>query len=104
MRGHPVHTVIHELQRHGQGTEFPLGSLSEAGVATYLAQRFGEAALPAGLARVLQHRTNGNPFFWSPWWRSRSARASWCRRPRVDPPGRSGNGGGGSSRECAAAH
>ena len=63
MRGHPVHTVIHELQRHGQGTELPLGSLSEAGVATYLAQRFGEAALPAELARVLHHRTNGNPFF-----------------------------------------
>src|SRR4029450_132110 len=63
MRGHPVHTVIHELQRHGQGTDLPLGSLSEVGVAIYLAQRFGDAALPAGLARVLYHPTNGNPFF-----------------------------------------
>jgi tetratricopeptide (TPR) repeat protein len=37
--------------------------LSEAVVAVYLTRRFGEHALPLGLAAVLHRRTDGNPLF-----------------------------------------
>jgi predicted ATPase len=62
-RSHPLHTVHHELQRHGQCTELPLTGLSETTVATYLATRFPDAHLPAGLARLVHQRTEGNPLF-----------------------------------------
>jgi predicted ATPase len=62
-RGHPLHTVHHELQRHGQCTELPLPLLPEAAVAAYLATRFPDARLPAGLARLVHQRTEGNPLF-----------------------------------------
>jgi predicted ATPase len=62
MHGHPVHTVIQKLQRHGQATELSLGYLAEEGVADYLVCCFGEARLPAELAHVLHQRTSGNPF------------------------------------------
>jgi predicted ATPase len=62
-RGHPLHTVHHELQRHGQCTELPLPLLPEAAVAAYLGTRFPDARLPAGLARLVHQRTEGNPLF-----------------------------------------
>src|SRR5215510_12469343 len=62
-RGHPLHTITHELHMHGQCTELPLTLLSEAAVADYLAARFSEAHFPAGLARLLHQRTEGNPLF-----------------------------------------
>jgi DNA-binding winged helix-turn-helix (wHTH) protein/predicted ATPase len=62
-RGHPLYTVHHELQRHGQCTELPLPMLSETAVASYLATRFSDAQLPAGLARLVHQRTEGNPLF-----------------------------------------
>jgi DNA-binding winged helix-turn-helix (wHTH) protein len=62
-RGHPLSTVHHELQRHGQCTELPLPLLSEAAVAVYLATRFPDVRLPAGLARLVHQRTEGNPLF-----------------------------------------
>src|SRR5919108_4607291 len=45
-RGHPLSTVHHELQRHGQCTELPLPLLPEAAVAAYLATRFPATRLP----------------------------------------------------------
>ena len=60
---HPLRTVVQELQLHGQEVELPLSYLPEAGVATYLAQRFGSGDLPGALARVLHQRTAGNPLF-----------------------------------------
>ena len=63
IRGHPVRTVSQELQRHGQATELLLGSLPEAGVEAYLAQRFGATPWPDGFVRILHRCTNGNPFF-----------------------------------------
>jgi DNA-binding winged helix-turn-helix (wHTH) protein/predicted ATPase len=63
VRRHPVHTVTQELRLHGQATEVILSYLPAAGVATYLAQRFGENALPVGLSGVLHQRTDGNPLF-----------------------------------------
>jgi predicted ATPase len=62
-RGHPLQTVHHELQRHGQCTELPLPLLSAAAVADYLATRFPDTRLPAGLARLVHQRTEGNPLF-----------------------------------------
>jgi predicted ATPase len=62
-RAHPVRLLAQELQRHGQCLELLLPYLPEAGVAAYLAQRFDAARFPAGLARMLHQRTNGNPFF-----------------------------------------
>jgi len=62
-RGHPLHTVHHELQRHGQCTELPLPLLPAAAVTAYLATRFPDAHLPAGLTRLVHQRTEGNPLF-----------------------------------------
>jgi predicted ATPase len=62
-RGHPLQTVAHELHLHGQCEELPLGLLPDAAVADYLAARFLEARLPAGLARLVHQRTEGNPLF-----------------------------------------
>jgi len=63
LRAHPVHTVVHELQRQGQATVLSLAYLAETGVAAYLAQRFDTVRLPAGLVQFLHQRTTGNPFF-----------------------------------------
>ena len=63
VRMHPVRTVMRELLQHGQGVELAVGYLPEAGVATYLGQRFGMGRLPAALAPVLHQRTTGNPLF-----------------------------------------
>jgi predicted ATPase/DNA-binding winged helix-turn-helix (wHTH) protein len=62
-RGHPLHIMHHELQRHGQCTELPLPLLPEAAVTAYLTTRFPDACLPAGLARLVHQRTEGNPLF-----------------------------------------
>jgi tetratricopeptide (TPR) repeat protein len=63
VQAHPVRRVTQELLLHGQGVELPLGSLAETEVAIYLTQRFGAGAHPAGLARRLHQRTEGNPLF-----------------------------------------
>jgi DNA-binding winged helix-turn-helix (wHTH) protein/tetratricopeptide (TPR) repeat protein len=62
-RGHPLPTVMHELHLHGQCAELALPWLSEAAVDAYLAARFPDAQLPAGLARLVHQRTEGNPLF-----------------------------------------
>jgi DNA-binding winged helix-turn-helix (wHTH) protein/tetratricopeptide (TPR) repeat protein len=63
VQGHPVRSVTQELQVHGQCAELGLTYFSEAAVATYLARRFAGARLPERFARVLHHRTSGNPLF-----------------------------------------
>jgi predicted ATPase len=60
---HPVHAVIQELLVHGQCRELALGYVHEAGIATYLAKRFGECIWLSRLAHVLHQRTRGNPLF-----------------------------------------
>ena len=62
-RGHPLQTVQHELHLHGQCAELALTFLTEAAVADYLAARFPAAHFPAGLARLVHQRTEGNPLF-----------------------------------------
>lgn len=62
-RGHPLHTVQHELQVHGQCDVLPLACLTETAVADYLAVRFPPQNIPSGLARLLYQRTEGHPLF-----------------------------------------
>ncbi|HEY7494798.1 MAG TPA: AAA family ATPase [Candidatus Tectomicrobia bacterium] len=63
VRQHPVRAMVQELMVHDYGTELALEEWSEAGVATYLAQRGAGAEVPAALARMLTQRTDGHPLF-----------------------------------------
>jgi DNA-binding winged helix-turn-helix (wHTH) protein/tetratricopeptide (TPR) repeat protein len=60
---HPLRTLTQELRGHGQCAELLLDYLSETAVAAYLAGRCPGHELPAGLARMLHQRTDGNPLF-----------------------------------------
>ena len=46
VREHPIRAITQELRVHGQCEELLLPYVSEAGVAAYLEQRFGEAVIP----------------------------------------------------------
>jgi DNA-binding winged helix-turn-helix (wHTH) protein/tetratricopeptide (TPR) repeat protein len=59
----PLRSLTHELRRHGQCEELLLDYLSETAVATYLTSRCPGPELPAGLARMVHQRTDGNPLF-----------------------------------------
>ncbi|HJY81019.1 MAG TPA: AAA family ATPase [Candidatus Binatia bacterium] len=65
--GHPLRAVTQELQLHRQCKELPLTLLSETAVMEYLAGRFGvetqQVASLQRLARLIYHRTEGNPLF-----------------------------------------
>ena len=50
-------------------TELPLALLNAEAVAAYLAARFPRQQFPAALAPWLHQRTDGQPCFWSPWYR-----------------------------------
>ena len=63
VREHHIHTLVQDLQLHGQATEVIMRPWPPTGVALYLTQRFGTHALPAGLVDVLHQRTDGNPLF-----------------------------------------
>lgn len=63
LRGHPLQTLIQELRARGLCEELALPFLDEEGVEEYLTSRFNGGKVPAGLARVLHHRTEGNPLF-----------------------------------------
>ncbi len=63
LRGHPLHALIQELRARGSCEELALPFLDEHGVEEYLSSRFNGGKVPAGLARVLHGRTEGNPLF-----------------------------------------
>ncbi len=63
MHDHPLRRVAQELQRQGYSRELTVDYLSEAGVASYMAERLGDGACPDGFVRVAHQRTNGNPLF-----------------------------------------
>lgn len=63
VRQHLLRGLKQELQLHGHCTELPLGGLTEADIAAYLAVRFPGSVLPPELAWVLLQRTEGNPLF-----------------------------------------
>ena len=60
---HPLRAVLTELRQHGQCVEVVLDYLSQAEVAAYLGQQFGNTRLAANLGRMLHRRTTGNPLF-----------------------------------------
>src|SRR5581483_2854166 len=63
LREHPLRTTIQELQARGLCQEIRLDFLEEDGVEEYLSSRFTGETVPAGLARILHRRTEGNPLF-----------------------------------------
>ena len=63
VRDHPIRAITRELRVHGQCQELMLTYLSEAGVAAYLAQRFGQTTPSNDLIEFLYRRTSGNPLF-----------------------------------------
>jgi predicted ATPase len=67
MRGHPLRRLQQELLVHGLCEELPLRYLTEDALTVYLSQRFCLAAqdetLCYSLARLVYHRTEGNPLF-----------------------------------------
>ena len=63
LSGHPLRAVKQDLQARGLCHELPVGLLSEAAAAEYLAARLPGEGLPDGLAAVLHQRTEGHPLF-----------------------------------------
>ncbi|HZR82324.1 MAG TPA: AAA family ATPase [Candidatus Binatia bacterium] len=63
VRDHPLRALQQELQVRGRAREVALGFLDEAAVQAFLALRFPATAIPDGVARWLQARTDGNPLF-----------------------------------------
>ena len=82
-RGHPLHTVHHELQRHGQCMELPLPLLSEAAVAAYLTTRFADAASRPGWRASCISAPRAIRCSWSRWWTTGCAAAGWSRLTRA---------------------
>jgi len=60
---HPLRALIQDLRVRRQCEDIALQFLSEADVAGYLAQRFGEPAFPPELAAAVHRRTDGNALF-----------------------------------------
>jgi len=61
--GHPLNSVLQELQAHHLCEEVELRVLTAAEIETYLHHRFPTSALPTDLAHALWQRTGGNPLF-----------------------------------------
>src|SRR5262245_65703763 len=61
--GHPLKAVKQELLAKQQCEELPLEYLREDAVDNYLSIRFPGHRFPAGLARLIHERTEGNPLF-----------------------------------------
>jgi len=61
--GHPLKAVKQELMAKQLCKELPLEYLTEAAVYDYLAVTFPGNRFPAGLARLIHQRTDGNPLF-----------------------------------------
>src|SRR5262249_5130510 len=61
--GHPLRTILHDLQRHGHSIELPLPPLDRAAVAAYLTARLAGPVWPAPLAPWLLRQTEGHPLF-----------------------------------------
>ena len=60
---HPLKGVKRELRAHKLCHEVPLEYLTEEAIAQYLTIRFPGHRFPRRLARLVHHRTEGNPLF-----------------------------------------
>jgi hypothetical protein len=60
---HPLRAVVHDLQVHRRCTELWPDNLTEAGVGTYLANRFPDHDFPANLKQLIHRNSAGNPLF-----------------------------------------
>ena len=63
VHGHPLRTVVQDLQRYGHATALPLAPLTAEAVTDYLTARFPGHQFPVSLARWLHEHTDGNPLF-----------------------------------------
>jgi predicted ATPase len=63
LRQHPFLPIQLELQGHSRCREVPLGFLSRADVAQYLALEFPGHCCPANLVDLILGKTEGNPLF-----------------------------------------
>src|SRR5262249_8344757 len=63
--GHPLRTVVQNLQRDGHGTALRLTPLPVEAVTAYLTTRFPGHKFPPSLARRLHEHTDGHPLFLS---------------------------------------
>jgi DNA-binding winged helix-turn-helix (wHTH) protein len=63
VKGHPLRTLKHELQVHGQCGELQLGGIHPAAITDYLAARFPHNRFASSLGQILYDRTEGNPLF-----------------------------------------
>ena len=63
VQGHPLHVVHQELALHRQCVELRLEGRARPRWPAYLSGGLPGWALPAGLARVLHRRTEGQPLF-----------------------------------------
>ena len=59
----PLKRIKQYLLVHDLGSEIPLGPLSEADVAAYLAAGSPASSLPEGFAGLVYRRSEGNPLF-----------------------------------------
>jgi predicted ATPase len=61
--GHPLRSVIQDLQAHRLCSELWPDYLSESAVEEYLADRFPDHRFPPKLSQVVHRSTGGNPLF-----------------------------------------
>jgi hypothetical protein len=61
--GHPLRTVLHDLQQHGHSQALLLEPLTAGEVDAYLHGRFVQHQFPATLVRALYQWTEGHPLF-----------------------------------------
>jgi len=61
--GHPLRSVIQDLQAHRLCSELWPEYLSETAVEEYLADRFPDHRFPPKLSQVIHRKTGGNPLF-----------------------------------------
>ena len=60
---HPLKNLRIQIQRSDQYHDFTPCFLSAEAVGQYLARRFADRALPAGVEQVVHHHAEGNPLF-----------------------------------------
>lgn len=62
-QAHPLYAVVQALCAHRQAIEIALPCLTVAEVSAYPSRYYGQRLFPDDLARILHHRTQGNPLF-----------------------------------------